>query len=412
MMGELLPRDCRRPLLRLAAEWLVAVCASIAIVVFAPRTVAFGAGLAVMIAFVLRMGWVTNRLKLKGRDPRVQAVVMAFYMVGCGLLMAFTCVPTGLSIMPFAPLALMVGGQWLFLGLRHWRAGDSLHCPKCDYELGCAEADAPVRCPECGFSWLGRWAKGASRRSVPLAAVGAVIFLLATTPYIAQFTGMGGAAATALPNRALILLAATDPWGHNKGTWRELLARSLSQEETDRLAAKLLNLRRRTGYLYGDPAAWLEKAVLAGAVAPPHIDRYYSEWLEVRLVLPDSIQLGSEVPIRLAGEERRGGPTDWMYLLIDQVLVDGEPVPMLDETLGVWKFSLDFKDETGEKVNLGMFTGAAEGIHTVRVRAYRCVVPKGLMSPVQYSREAEPLPPPGAVHFAPVTLEKQLKVLR
>src|SRR5436190_937521 len=52
------------------------------------------------------------------------------------------------------------------------RAGDSLHCPGCEYEFTFAEAEAPVRCPECGTGWLGRLKKGRRVKSMRLAAAG------------------------------------------------------------------------------------------------------------------------------------------------------------------------------------------------------------------------------------------------
>jgi|GEM_PF-5920974 DNA-directed RNA polymerase subunit RPC12/RpoP len=311
----------------------------------------------------------------------------------------------------------IIGSQIIFYALKHRRTGSSLHCPECEYELGMSPDDAPLRCPECGHAWLGKWVVGRSRRSPRLAAVGALICFLGVAPLVVQWTGLGSASLSVLPTNMLISLVAQDPWGHNKSFWSELKKRSLTADEELRLAEKLLQLRRDHGYLYGEPAMWLGAAVQAGSLPAELIERYYDDWFEPRLAGPDTVAVNAPITLRIDAVERRGGPNTWMYILLGPVTVDG--VEVTDSNYAQkrerWIFSLDFISFSfagqfkREPIMLPTFSSPTPGPITVTVTGYRCVVPVGVV-PLPPEPSAEVASPLGAIYFDRFEISKTITV--
>ncbi len=132
-----------------------------------------------------------------------------------------------------------------------------------------------------------------------------------------------------LPTRAVISIAALDAWGHNTRAWAELNKRTLTAQDEAKLAELLLDLRRREGYLYGSPAAWMQTAAISGGTAgslPQALqDRYFEEWFEAAIDIPDQVAVGEQQPILIQGPQRAGGVTLYMYMWVEELTVDGAP---------------------------------------------------------------------------------------
>lgn len=374
----------------------------------------FGAAALVFVGVIAAVLLMMN-LITRSAHPRTRAVMGTAYAVGSiAALMIFfpqmaqSLFRAGTWAGPIALVIPVLGIQLTIFALRHRRTGDSLHCPACDYELGVSPDEAPPRCTECGTPWLGKWERGRSRRSPRLAAVGVLIALLGAAPPLMQWTGLGSASLSLLSTPMLISVTAVDPWGHNKGSWTELNSRTLTPAEHDLLAQKLLELRRAQGYLYGPPAAWLSTAVTAGTISKPLIQQYYDDWFEPRIDVPAQARVNQSVPIRMAAEERRGGPNTWMYIWVRQVLIDGTPIedPDFERTRTRWFFSLDFMNSKlgaqlpKSELVIPPLDTSTPGERTITITGYRCVVPVG-STPRWLDESAGPVPPPGAIHFHP-----------
>jgi hypothetical protein len=383
----------------------------------------FGAA-ALMFVGVIAAVLLMMNLITRSAHPRTRAVMGTAYAVGsiAALIiffpqMAQSMLRAGTWTGPVAFFIPVLGIQLMVFALRHRRAGDSLHCPKCDYELGVSPDEAPPRCTECGTPWLGKWERGRSRRSPRLAAVGVLIAVLGSAPLVMQWTGLGSASLSLLSNPMLISVTAIDAWGNNKGSWSELNRRKLTPAEHDLLAEKLLELRRAQGYLYGPPAAWLDTAATAGTISAPLVQRYYDDWFEPRLSIPAQVRLNEQVLIRMTAEERRGGPNTWMYIWVRQVLIDGTPIQdaEFERARRRWFFSLDFMhSKLGRHLPqtdlyIPPLDTSAPGERTITVTGYRCVVPVGT-TPKQLDETTGPAPPPGALHFHTFEVSKTVTI--
>ncbi|HYE62066.1 MAG TPA: hypothetical protein VD997_08715 [Phycisphaerales bacterium] len=379
-------------------------------------------GPAAMIGVVIYAVIAGRKLKLRQADPHTQAL----FGVGITLAYAVLVVTSGFwpggwggAAIPLTFFIIAGGVQVMIFALRTRRVGDSLHCPKCDYELGVDPASAPNVCPECATAWHDRWITGARTRSVPLAATGAVLCFIGLSPLVLKFGGLGAGVMTLAPNALLITTAATDAWGHNKATWGEVGRRTFTQEETDRLAAKLLDVRRGTGYLYGPPAAWLEAAAAANSLSPDVLRRYYDEWFEPEIDLPDRVSLGQLQEISVRGEERGRGPGTRMFIWVQDVRVNGVPLanPGVSKLGGRWIYTLyrsregRYSSHPDDRVPSHSWTPAAEGSHEVELTLYQCVVPSGTMPTPATEPDGRPTRPAASTHFEQRTLRKTVEVV-
>lgn len=312
--------------------------------------------LAIAITFFfLALGFVALRLRLKRASVATRIAISSGLAVG-GLGVLFAISPNLSGALLGSPGALLMPMSWVFaawgiqlivLGIKGRRRGDTLHCPKCDYELGVPEPEAPIRCPECGHPWLGGWVKGQRVRSPRLAWTGAALLAVPLFALATSYTSLGGTVVHMLPTGTVITLASMDAWGKNAAAWSEVTSRTLSPAQEASLAERLLDARRRSDYLYGPPSVWLETAVLKGGAAGPLPqvlrDRYFAEFFEPRIDVPDRLGLSAAAPLRIAGTDRSGGAPSWMYVWIDEVRVDDVSIdvtPWRPKNSGGWIFAL------------------------------------------------------------------------
>lgn len=407
----------------LAGPSACALAASGAITLLPPaRWIGWVIGPAAMLGIVVFAIIAGHKLKLRQADTHAQALFGVGVTIAYAVLLMTSCFwPGGWggTSMPFSFMIMGGGVQIMIFALRTRRVGESRHCPSCDYELGCDPAIAPTVCPECATAWRDRWVTGARTRSVPLAATGAVLCFIGASPFLMKLGGLAAGAMTLTPNALLITTAATDPWGNNKATWAEVGRRTLSQDETDRLATKLLNLRRAEGYLHGPPAAWMEAAAASATLSPPLLQRYYDEWFEAEIDLPSTVNLGQVHEVSVRGEERGRGPGTSLYIWVHEVRVDGIPLetPEPNKSVGRWIYSLYLK--RGEKyaphpdvvVLPHSWTPATAGDHQIELVFYRCIVPSNMMPPGAVGPDGRPARPGASTHFEERTLRKTVRVI-
>ncbi len=350
-------------------------------------------------------------------DPRVGTCALTAWFVSLFIMWPGVVLSSPGALIPFAAMVPAAGIAIMVSSLRHRRVGDSLHCPKCDYELGCAPEDAPIRCPECGHPWLGSWLKGASRRDPRRALLGAGIIVVGCFPMLLTFTSLGTAAVGVLPTRGLIALTAYDAWGHHKAAWSELLSRQLSSDERDALAVNLLDLRLSDGYLYGTPASWLDDAATRRTIPQPLIDRYYTEWFVPRLEAPAVVRRGTTPQVRLFAADHKGGPGLYMYVRVESASVDGQPLDPAKVQNGGWTFSLTFSQNAQSDPVIPRFVVAVDtsvlGEHHLAARLLTCVMPSSMSPPDEllYGSNGHAIAPPGAIYFGHADVAATIRVV-
>jgi hypothetical protein len=176
------------------------------------------------------------------------------------------------------------------------RAGDTLHCPRCEYEFRFPNPDdAPIRCPECGSAWLGLLRKGKRVRSPRLIAAGlataALFFVVLQPVFYMRWL------APHLPTPLLFasLYASPKTW---YSAWDELASRPLDAWSIRTMAERVLVVRRADQY-DSAPAKWFEAMTTAGKIPPELLERYYREGVDAELVVPAHVKAGERFRAKL-----------------------------------------------------------------------------------------------------------------
>jgi hypothetical protein len=366
---------------------------------------------------------VVRRLKL--REKSIRPSVFATSLVIAASLAYGLSMPGALRhasavMIPFTAMVTTLGVQLAAYGYKKRRVGESLHCPRCDYEVGVPEHDAPAICPECAHDWKGRWIRGAVQQSGLIGGLGIAIVVIGLLPLAVQLKAVGKYPTSLLPTSGLKIMAGEDAWGHNKLTWTELLKRKLSQAESDALATKLLALRNSEGYLYGTPSTWMETAAATGTISPELVRRYYEEWFRPSVATADALKAGEPVQVRLAGQELRGGGTLWMYLWIHDVYVDGVPLKASQFTsFRKWGYIGQVNaelDRGGARAPSSRSPEYAEteplspGAHEIEIVFYRAAAPKGPAPANMATADGTPIAPPKSVNFERISVRKTITV--
>ena len=176
------------------------------------------------------------------------------------------------------------------------RVGETLHCPRCEYEYKFDDdANAPIRCPECGSTWLGMLKKGRKVRSWRLAVAGgafAIASLLVMNP-IFYMSYLAPHLPTPVLGASLFLAP-----GNAYAVWGELEKRPLSGWWMSTLAERALVLRASNQYDNG-PSAWMEAMNTAGKLPATATERYYREGLVAELVVPAKVKVGESFEARV-----------------------------------------------------------------------------------------------------------------
>lgn len=194
------------------------------------------------------------------------------------------------SLILFMPIGAVIGMALFWW----WRVGESLHCPKCDYEFAYA-ADAAIphasHCPECGTQWHDRWVKG--RREVPwprfvVLALCAAIGLAFCARNVAVYTSFGTARA---PMWLLLRQLREDPgtdWLVTDRLWSGIQGRTLDLSTELELASLAIDAIRRDERS-STARNWLREFFNSTRMPASQVSRYLEQRLDVswRLVTED-----------------------------------------------------------------------------------------------------------------------------
>ncbi len=333
------------------------------------RSVIFVVGFPVLVAgeVVLlrrlgrRLGWGRESLLLMVWTlALVTLVLLAFALWGLAALAMFR-MSWGLLV----PLSFF----YMAYGMGR-RVGTEPHCAKCGYPW---HEQIGSICPECGSDWS---AKGGTRigrpeRSLVFVAVGVVLLFFSFAGTATPL--MRGPLNKLVPTSYLIdeIVSKGVGW---VPPWTEINARTLTPEQTLRLADGLLDLRLRHGHLYRLASTWLEGQVSSGSLPPELVERFYVEMFELELrsrVMPDGL-----VRVELTGINRTTPMAGTeVRIIFGGLKVDGELVEgtRFEEFASVYRFDpWAVARKPGDSLPGVVVTGKADSVTVVTAEAWLC----------------------------------------
>ncbi len=212
-------------------------------------------------------------------------VIAAVGLLDAVLPSAMASLSFVVSIFRMWACLLPIGAVFLVLGERRLRSGESLHCPKCDYEFAhAADAAQPhaERCPECGFAWRDAWVKGrrgGSSARLKVFFVCGLIGLFVAGVNASRSMAFG---ARLTPTWFLVhnLQQAQDRRSFRfDDAWAELATRSLDAKTEAELVDLLIDsLRDETrGFTSRALEAWFSGVLASGRIPAETIARYLDQ---------------------------------------------------------------------------------------------------------------------------------------
>lgn len=203
---------------------------------------------------------------------------------------------------------------WLLLFETQRRRGESLHCPRCDYEFDYA-VDGSVghspRCPECGTAWLDQLVKGrkAPRRwrvAVYIGSLTCALLVLVTTAS-RERSWMTAYAPTAV---LLHHIASAPEIGAREtdAVWAELANRTLDPVTESVLVNQIVDSIRgsRRGPASNAMHRWFEGVIQTGRVPQSVVDRYLEHRVSATLELQSLDDGAAEVVLRVIDHDWEG----------------------------------------------------------------------------------------------------------
>lgn len=204
-----------------------------------------------------------------------------------------------------------------------------------------------------------------------VAAMAGVAFMLLTSDW--DWNPLSTMLSRIEPTNALITDVTESAYAYSDRDWRELRRRTLSQAQRERLAAGLLDRRRREGWFDRPASLWLRQLVLAEQLPAEMIDRYYREGFSLEIVAPTPVRLNRDTTFTIRGHCRydpgRPPGLDAVFIL-EAVYVDDVVV------------ATDFKDgsiqyagllDTPKYEILANWTPRRAGSHTIRAVGWYAV---------------------------------------
>lgn len=400
----------------------------------------FGTSFAAIIAIVLAVGQYFSITQLLIR----LSLIVAVHLLAAPLLKRFP--PRARPITPSDPLEaitfrtflpLGIGTLWIFSnfiilsygngGMRFvsaliWqfpitigstligasfirRVGDSLHCPHCEYPYTFEDADAPIRCPECGKGWLGVLKKGRKkwhfkRTLIGIALVFFGVVVLNPIFYI-------GWLAPQLPTPLLYVSTFLTP-PFIRAPWDELATRNLSPYWTTRIANRVISLREHDPISAG--SRWFEKVAAAGAISSEMRETYYEGGFQADLLLPKKAGLNQSFTAALRIFHTARGSSEHPGILFAGYYIDDSKVAVgrIDETK--WMHDLSPGSFSPHRDCLEQpITIATKGNHTIRV-VYWLVYLPSFNDPLKWLPSGTPAPIPAATWIKRYEFSKTIHV--
>jgi hypothetical protein len=298
-------------------------------------------------------------------------------------------------------------GTTLIAGGVTRRVGESLHCPKCEYEYAYAEpADAPLRCPECGAHWIGLLKKGRRVRSPRMMTAGIVVCTLGLL--IASPVFYMRSLAPQLPTGVLCASVYVNP-GSSFGAWEELAKRPLSEGWIRRLAAMAIERRARMSFDLGTNG-WFEAMVGAGKMPDDLARQWYHAGWRAELDVPARVKLGDGITAKIRVFHAAGGSSMCLGVMFGGYEAGDSTTPIGRREKTEWAHELDPQNFEGHR-DAFVQTLTAGHAGALRVRAtYWLVYLPSFMEQLHWQEDGTPLPPTNALWFEKVVVEKAVRV--
>lgn len=231
------------------------------------------------------------------------------------------------NLLIIVPFLAVIGFQLVLLGRRGRRSGDMRVCNQCDYIL--VEGEDATRCAECGMVLEGQPViRGQKKPRTGLVAAGCLLIAIGVLGMTGSFMGLGFNAH--LPVGVLTWMAGDGNTGAMTELTRRILARAISKEDCQSLAAKALAIQADESISRFDRDDWidmLEVMDIGGLLTRDERSRYYEQCVRnLAIEAPErmmSTQL-MEVHVAYDGAMPTRGAT--AKVVDEQVTIDGEVV--------------------------------------------------------------------------------------
>ncbi|MCC5785430.1 MAG: hypothetical protein JJU33_01870 [Phycisphaerales bacterium] len=177
------------------------------------------------------------------------------------------------------------------------RLGPELRCARCDYPFETGHGD---QCPECGSKWRGPLSlvRG-ERKSANLALIALLAAIVLPTVTIG-FVSTFGDGARFMTTESLIRRAVNPSPTDFRGPWAELARRTLTEDQTLRLARGVLDYPAGAFVLTVDEGVqWLEGRVIAGEIPREMMEELLEDRLALGLQVAGSAVVGGQLGVTL-----------------------------------------------------------------------------------------------------------------
>jgi hypothetical protein len=382
----------------LAALGLISVTAA----VWRVLAIAGLCGLSALVYFrLVRMAGTTK----PERMPYVHAAISfmglaTFYLVitvvGWG-----TGISGGASYMWMLPVVV---GMTLAVGGWGRRVGESLHCPKCEYEFAFKDEDAPVRCPECATPWLGQLRKGRRVRSGRMIAWGVALAVLGMV--VLQPVFWLGPLAKLLPTPILYAGLYMHPQSMYT-TWDELASRPLGDRWIRAMAGRVMADRNRRQWNVSG-SRWFDAVESVGKMPADLVDKYYREGFKAEVMLPRRVKSGVQFDTKVRVTRAVEGWNGKIGVMFGGYAIDGG-VAIGREPEAVWGYALRPPVFTAHKdVFRRTLSIATPGMHRVKVVYW--VIYQPSFWKIDWGADHTPVKPAKAQWFQRVEVEREIEV--
>lgn len=341
------------------------------------------------------------------RMPLIHAAVVfvgfsAFYG-SLALILRGTSFGLGSQFMFMVP---MMVGMTLVSGGWGRRVGNSMHCPKCEYEFRFDDhPNAPKHCPECGSAWLGQLNKGRRVRSPRMiaAGIGVAFFGMVVLNPVFYLRSL----APHLPTPMLYAILYVAPKSAYT-SWDELATRPLDSRWTRVMAERVLRHRASDQYDSG-PSQWFESMAARGSITSDLVDRFHREGFRAELMVPARVKVGEAFTVKL--RVHHVAATRSCTGLMFAGFAIGDEVPRRGrQTQPVW--ALELRPEAfwrHRDVLQQKFT--SEHVGEIRVRVVYWVVNQpSFWNELTWQPDGTPVQPSKATWFERVEIEKTIHV--
>ncbi len=203
---------------------------------------------------------------------------------------------------------------WLLLFETQRRRGESLHCPRCDYEFDYGpdgSVDHPSNCPECGAEWLEKLVKGRKAPSRWRLWVYTGSLLCGLMVLLASASRERSWMTAYAPTRVLLHhLASAPAIGAREvdAVWGELANRTLDPSTEAALVNQIVDSVRgsRRGPASVEMHRWFEGVIQTGRVPQNVVDRYLENRVSATLELSSLTDGAAEVLLRVIDHDWEG----------------------------------------------------------------------------------------------------------